>query len=59
MTTFPLNQAYQRELFLPFLRSFLDDFSQDVELLYLDGKTQFANKVYRLGRDNSLDLEVY
>lgn len=59
MTTFPLNQVYQRNLFLPFLRSFLDDFSQDVELLYLDGKTQFANKVYRLGRDNSLDLEVY
>ncbi|MBO5673720.1 MAG: N-6 DNA methylase [Paludibacteraceae bacterium] len=59
MTTFPLNQVYQRNLFLPFLRSFLDDFSQDVEQLYLDGKTQFANTVYRLGRDESLDLEVY
>ena len=59
MTTFPLNQVYQRNLFLPFLRSFLDDFSQDVEQLYVDGKTQFANTVYRLGRDESLDLEVY
>ena len=30
ITTFPLNEAYKRESFLPFLRSFLDDFSQDI-----------------------------
>ena len=59
ITTFPLNEAYKRESFLRFLPSFLDDFSQDIEELYLDGKSNFANKVYRLGRDNSLDLEVY
>ena len=59
MNTFPLNQAYERSSFLRFLRSFLDDFSQDIEQLYPQNKSQFANECFRLGHDNSLDLEVY
>lgn len=59
MNTFQLNQAYDRSSFLKFLRSFLDDFSQDIEPLYPQNKSQFANECYRLGRDNELDLEVY
>ena len=59
MNTFPLNQAYERASFLKFLRSFLDDFSQDIEPLYMPTKSQFAQDCFRLGHDNSLDLEVY
>ena len=59
MNTFPLNQAYERASFLKFLRSFLDDFSQDIESLYMPTKSQFAQDCFRLGHDNSLDLEVY
>ena len=59
MNTFQLNQAYDRSSFLKFLRSFLDDFSQDIEPLYPQNKSQFANECYRLGHDNELDLEVY
>ena len=59
MNTFPLNQAYERESFLRFLRSFLDDFRQDIESLYMPTKSQFAQDCFRLGHDNSLDLEVY
>lgn len=59
MNTFPLNQAYERASFLKFLRSFLDDFSQDIEPLYMTTKSQFAQDCFRLGHDNSLDLEVY
>ena len=59
MNTFQLNQAYDRSSFLKFLRSFLDDFSQEIEPLYPQNKSQFANECYRLGHDNELDLEVY
>ena len=59
MNTFPLNQSYERASFLKFLRSFLDDFSQDIEPLYMPTKSQFAQDCFRLGHDNSLDLEVY
>lgn len=59
MNIFPLNQAYERTSFLRFLRSFLDDFTQDIEQIYPQNKSQFANECYRLGHDNSLDLEVY
>lgn len=59
MNTFPLNQAYERASFLKFLRSFLDDFSQDIEPLYMPTKSKFAQDCFRLGHDNSLDLEVY
>ena len=59
MNTFQLNQAYDRSSFMKFLRSFLDDFSSDIEQLYPQNKSQFANECYRLGHDNELDLEVY
>lgn len=59
MNTFPLNQAYERASFLKFLRSFLDDFSQDIEPLYMPTKSQYAQDCFRLGHDKSLDLEVY
>ena len=59
MINFSLDKAYERSSFLKFLRSFIDDFTPKEEQLYPQNKSKFATNIYRLGHDNSLDIEVY
>lgn len=54
------DKRYDRHEFLRFLGSFLpEDFTEKIEEVHFDHKTTYIRQVTRLGRCQSLDLQVY
>jgi len=56
---FSLDQAYNRTDFQCFLRSFMDDYSEQEQSLSFACQTRFATSAFRLGTCEELGLEVF
>ena len=56
---FSLDKAYNRTDFQRFLRSFMDDYSEQEQRLSFACQTRFATSAFRLGMCEELGLEVF